>query len=210
MTRNGKYVQYGCGLSAPATWRNFDASPTLRLQRLPIVGQYFRGGSYPLFPATVEFGDIVQGLPVEPGSCKAVFCSHTLEHLTLDDFRAALRNTLRYLEPGGTFRLVVPDLEHLSRSYLGSSEADAALKFMEDSNLGRRNRPTGFGGMLREWLGHSSHLWMWDFKAISRELGEAGFRNIRRAEFGDSLEPRFKDVEDADRWQDCLGVECIK
>jgi hypothetical protein len=210
MRTNGKYVQYGCGLSAPSTWRNFDASPTLRLQRLPIIGQYFRGGPYPSFPANVEYGDIVKGLPVSPGSCKAVFCSHILEHLALDDFRAALRNTILYLAPGGTFRLVLPDLEHLSRSYLDSTDADAALKFMEDSNLGRKNRAAGLGGILREWLGHSSHLWMWDFKAISRELEAAGFREIRRAEFGDSAEQRFKEVEDHDRWLDCLGVECIK
>ena len=210
MTRNGKYVQYGCGLSAPASWRNFDASPTLRLQRLPLIGHYFRGGPYPIFPSNVEYGDIVKGLPVKAGTCRAVFCSHILEHLALEDFRAALRNTHSYLEPGGIFRLVLPDLEHLSRTYLSSQDAGAALKFMEDSNLGHRNRAVGLGGMLRKWLGHSSHLWMWDFKAIQGELEMAGFRNIRRAEFGDSAEDRFKDVEDADRWQDCLGVECNK
>ncbi|CAO5043555.1 MULTISPECIES: hypothetical protein [Microcystis] len=29
-----KYVQYGCGWSAPSQWRNFDASPTLRFERM--------------------------------------------------------------------------------------------------------------------------------------------------------------------------------
>lgn len=32
------FIQYGCGLSAPAGWRNFDSSPTLRAQRLPVLG----------------------------------------------------------------------------------------------------------------------------------------------------------------------------
>ncbi len=36
------YVQYGCGLSAPAGWNNYDASPTLRLQKLPVVGDIFK------------------------------------------------------------------------------------------------------------------------------------------------------------------------
>src|SRR5262245_22988509 len=30
------YVQYGCGLSAPDDWLNFDASPTLWLQLIPV------------------------------------------------------------------------------------------------------------------------------------------------------------------------------
>ncbi|HEX8242224.1 MAG TPA: hypothetical protein VF541_01965 [Longimicrobium sp.] len=34
----GIHAQYGCGPCAPAGWRNFDASPTLRLQRLPAAG----------------------------------------------------------------------------------------------------------------------------------------------------------------------------
>ena len=36
-----KYVQYGCGFSAPEQWLNFDASPTLRFERLPIIGSLY-------------------------------------------------------------------------------------------------------------------------------------------------------------------------
>ena len=39
---DGLYVQYGCGLSAPAGWMNFDASPTLRFERSPIGFLYTR------------------------------------------------------------------------------------------------------------------------------------------------------------------------
>ena len=31
------YVQYGCGLSAPEEWINFDASLTLKRERIPIA-----------------------------------------------------------------------------------------------------------------------------------------------------------------------------
>src|SRR4051812_43659884 len=111
---NPEYVQYGCGLSAPESWRNFDASPTLRLQRLPVVGRRLHGGGLPLFPSNVEYGDIVRGLPVSPGSCRGVYCSHVLEHLALADFRTALRNTRAILRDGGIFRFVLPDLELLA------------------------------------------------------------------------------------------------
>lgn len=90
---NNKYVQYGCGWSAPKKWRNFDASPTLRFERTPIIGKlYTRNNSR--FPENIEFGDIVSGLPIPNNSCKGVYCSHILEHLSLEDFRLALKNTV--------------------------------------------------------------------------------------------------------------------
>jgi hypothetical protein len=49
---------------------------------------------------------------------------------------------------------------------------------------------------------------MWDYKAIQKELAEAGFVEIRRAEFGDASDPNFREVEDEGRWVDCLGVDC--
>ena len=36
------YVQYGCGLSAPKEWINFDVSPTLRIQKTPILGSILK------------------------------------------------------------------------------------------------------------------------------------------------------------------------
>lgn len=201
------YVQYGAGLCGPSSWRNFDISPTLRLQRLPLVGPLFHRYG-PVFPSTVRFGDILAGLPIEKTSCDAVYCSHTLEHLSLQDFRVALRNTYGYLKPGGRFRFVLPDLEQLARDYLANPDFDAAMIFMTDSCLGHRSRPRGIVGMTRAFLGNTAHLWMWDFKAISTELLSAGFERVRRADYGDSGDPRFHDVEDKGRWENNLGVEC--
>src|SRR5437016_6228704 len=122
------YVQYGCGLCAPAGWVNFDVSPTLRLQKIPLLGRFVTHGG-PTFPKNVRYGDIVRGLPVAPGSCAVIYCSHVLEHLSLADFRTALRRTYEYLHPGGVFRFVLPDLEKLARDYVDSSDARASITF---------------------------------------------------------------------------------
>lgn len=83
------YVQYSCAWCAPAGWTNFDASPTLRFERLPIIGNLYTKNEN-RFPENVEYGDIVKGLPVPDDSCKGIYCSHVLEHLSLSDFRVAL------------------------------------------------------------------------------------------------------------------------
>ena len=56
------YVQYGCGLCAPPGWVHFDISPTLRLQRLPIIGAVFAARGSVKFTTNVRYGDIVRGL----------------------------------------------------------------------------------------------------------------------------------------------------
>lgn len=202
-----RHVHFGCGLCVPATWTNFDASLTPRLLRIPVFGGVLAGRLAP-FPPSVRFGDVVKGLPVEPGSCAAVYSSHTLEHLTLADCRRALRNTFSYLAPGGVFRLVVPDLETLVRTYTAATHDDAASDFLRESYLGTREHPRGMEARLRWWLGHSRHFWMWDYKGMRAELAAAGFVAIRRASYGDAEDAAFKDVEDASRWVDAVGIEC--
>jgi hypothetical protein len=51
---------------------------------------------------------------------------------------------------------------------------------------------------------------MWDEKNMAKELAEAGFTGIRRAQFGDNPDPKFLDVESPGRWENCLGMECFR
>lgn len=205
--QSSKYVQYGCGLSVAEGWRNFDGSPRLWLEKLPVLGRVLTG-NHRLFPETVEFGDIVKGLPVAESSCKAIYCSHVLEHLCLRDCQQALRNTRAILEPGGIFRLVVPDLAVSVQHYLENSSPQAASEFIRSTSLGRETRERGLKGMVRTWLGNSPHLWMWDFNSMRHALDEAGFVDIRRAVFGDGSDPMFAHVEVRMRWKEGMGIDC--
>lgn len=162
------------------------------------------------FPSSVRYGDIVKGLPVRNESCAAVYCSHVLEHLALDDARKALLNTFEILAPGGVFRLVVPDLEQLVRSYLDDEPARAAERLMIKSGLGVASPGRSVNRMLRCAFGSSSHKWLWDYPALRAELQSAGFSDVRRATLGDSRLDEFNIVERKERWDDCLGIECVK
>lgn len=206
------YVQYGCAFSAPAGWVNFDSSPTVRLARLPLVGRRYSKWRAP-FPPTVRHGDVVAGLPVETGRCRGVYASHVLEHLSLDDCRAALRETLRILGPGGIFRLVVPDLQVHAQRYLvelEAGDAGAAIRFLDDTGLGLRSRPRGLPGLASQLFGNSAHQWMWDEPALRAELERAGFSSIRRAELGDCVDPMFGVAEEPARFVDACAMEASR
>ena len=200
---SGALVQFGCGTCTPKGWRNFDASPTLRLQRIPIIGPILTTGTA-RFPSGVEFGNVVQGLPLTSGMAKAVYCSHVLEHLSFDELPKALRETHRILVSGGIFRGVLPDLEFHAKAYVADASERAAERFMEETLLGIKSRGSGITRLLETGFGNSQHLWMWDYKGLVRELEHAGFKHIRKAVLGDSQEKAFCSVEEVGRWQNCL------
>ena len=197
------YAQYGCGPSAGEGWLNFDASPTLRIERLPALGKIagkLSTNSQP-FPREVRYGDIVKGLPLKDGSVAGLYASHVLEHLSFGDCRKALANSLRVLRPGGIFRLIVPDLRARAKAYVeAEGDPGAAHAFMRSTYLGRSDRSEGLTGRLRHAFGNSEHLWMYDFASMKSELEAAGFAEIRRAEFGDCDDPMFQRVEKKDRF----------
>lgn len=100
-------LHYGCGTSVGTGWHNCDASPTLRLQRLPLLGVAFRR-------------------------------------------------------------------------------------------------------WLRDYHGNSHHLWMWDYKGLTKELQDAGFQGMRRCVCGDARDPAFQAVENPERFQWGLAIEATK
>lgn len=206
----GKYVQYGAGSSAPDGWLNFDASPTLRIERIPFIG--LKIGPLlrqpVIFPRSTLYGDIIKGLPVEDDSVDGLYASHVLEHLSLVDMRRALANSLRVLKPGGIFRLIVPDLKARAAAYLAAGDdPEAAHRFMRSSCLGMEGSRGTIMGRIRQVLGNSAHLWMFDYPAMAAELERAGFVDIRRAKCGDAADRMFDLVEEEGRFNDHGIVE---
>ena len=206
------YVQYGCGLSAPEFWINFDSSPTLRLQRIPVIS--IIANQKVKFPTNVKYGDIVKGLPnIEDNSCNGVYCSHILEHLALEDLRLALKNTYKIIRPGGIFRCVLPDLEDAIVNYMNekaSNPTEASINFMNTTMLGLTARPKGIKEQLIHLLGNSHHLWMWDNDSLKKEIIDAGFSNVRKCKYNDCSDERFTEVENEGRFNKAIALESIK
>ena len=206
-----RYVQYGCGFTAPEGWVNYDASPTLRFERLPLLGGLYTRNKQ-RFPSNVKYGDVVKGLPEQPDSCDAVYCSHILEHLSYNDFLVAIKNTYKILKPGGTFRGVVPDLKAAVMHYIDQFDAleAPANELMNDTMLGIDNRPKSIGAQVKNAYGNSKHLWMWDYKSLAFELKKVGFTAIRSCVFGDSPDEMFKHVEEESRFYNAAAFDCKK
>lgn len=204
-----RYIHYGGSYAGPAPkeFLNFDASPTLRLERVPLFGSLIHKNPT-RFPLNVMYGDITKGPLVHPGTAKGVYCSHVLEHLSYRDCQLALKYSFSMLASGGIFRFVFPDLNKIARDYV-AGRIDAN-EFMKESGLGEMSRSKGAKGFVKSFFGNSAHLWLWDENSIREELAKAGFGGIRRACFGDSPDPMFSLVESKGRWEGQLGIECYR
>jgi predicted SAM-dependent methyltransferase len=209
------YVHYGCGQAAPPEWKNFDVSPTLRIQKTPILGAILKSSLGQVFDKNVQYGDITEGLPgIKDGTVSGAYCSHVLEHMSLEHFRIALRNTYKMLKPGGIFRIIMPDLEVLIRDYINDKDVkkdpEASITLIKRMMMGVEVRPRNVMAVTKHLFGYLEHLWLWDWESTEKELRDAGFTNIRRCEFNDSADPMFKLVENKKRWELVVKFEAIK
>jgi len=90
-------LNVGCGTRFHRDWDNIDLSSA---------------------DDNVKAHNVLKGLPFPDNSYDGVYCSHFLEHISINDVARMLGEMRRVLKSGGILRVVVPDLEYQSKLYL--------------------------------------------------------------------------------------------
>ena len=151
------------------------------------------------FPSHVRYVTLTGPLPFEARSVHAVYLSHVLEHLHLDEGCRLLRECHRILVDGGLVRIVVPDTEHILREYQSStSNRDGGACVALNERLGFRplSRPAAL--LQRAYVALTdfhAHKFMYDRYFLRQCLEQAGFVGIEEAQFAQSRIPEIADVE---------------
>lgn len=211
MAEREVHVQYGAGSEAVEGWINYDASPTLLVQRIPLVGKLIRSKVNCVFDDQILYGNVVKGLPLLPCTVDGLFCSHILEHLSYSDCLTALKNSYEYLRYGGRFRILVPDLAiYISEYQNASTSVDASFEFMTRTGLGLHSSRKTFKKRLVDSFGNSAHRCMWDYNALRTVLSECGFVDINRFEQGKCEDQNFLKPERDHQFFAALAIECSK
>ncbi len=210
------YLQFGSGDKAAEGWTNFDASPTLRLQRIPFLNLLFKSKFNCIFDKEIKYGDIVKGLPVDDDSIDVVFCSHVLEHLSLQDFHSALDNTYGILKPGGIFRCILPDLYQYVIEYVNNISASnedrnrASLIFCDETNLGLEAKRRDLIGRIVQSFGNKMHLWMWDEYSLTDALKSHGYVDIKPFQFSGNTDSISSRPEKEYQFYRSFALQAIK
>ena len=171
-------LHIGCGPGLLDGWVNIDVAPA---------------------PLALN---ILRGLPFPDGSTQFAFVSHALEHLFFPrDVMPFLAELRRVLQPGGTLRLIVPDVSLAIEAY-GSPDT-AFFDSRRETWSWWPKDPT----RLEDFLAYSgagsepafsfeSHKYGYDFETLEKTLRMSGFTNIRRCSFMQSVHPELR-VDDA-------------
>lgn len=200
-------LNIGCGAVRPSGWINADSSLNAHLQRIPVVGKAVNK----IFK-TVEYNNsnVVymnvnkQWSEYQDNSVDVVYSSHMFEHLSLKTADLYLKESFRCLKPGGTIRVVVPDLYKICKKYILEYETgveNPSEYIMWAINMNREGQYGSNLGIMKktvlEWQGYPhQHKFMYDEKSLTKRLKQAEFTGIIALEYGIShYIADIKDVE---------------
>lgn len=199
-------INLGCGLAVTTGWVNIDGSLNALVSTLPRplhrlayrmtgANRYYSEDEYCRLLRDHYFihHDLAYSIPLADGVADFVYSSHFLEHLFRKDGEKLLMESFRVLKPGGTVRVVVPDLEHTLLLY-AAGEKDKMLSdnfFVEDDDSY-----------------YARHKYMYDFDMLADALKRVGFYDIRRCEFRKGHTPDLDRLDN--RPDESLFVEATR
>jgi len=203
------YLNLGSSTRCAPQWNNLDFSWIVRLAgypRLAAILHRYEFLSEDRYARIRSVGSkIIQwnlrkGIPFSDASFDGVYHSHLLEHMDREVAPMLLRECLRVLKPGAILRVVVPDLELLTRRYLSvvdnlpleasAREHEASIEALIDQMIVRVPHVRSEQKTLVKWLenifvGNTAragviHRWMYDHYSLGRLLSELGFVDVKQ------------------------------
>lgn len=97
----------------------------------------------------VKQANLLNKLPLKNDSSSVVYSSHFLEHIPREEVFNFLSECFRVLAPGGTIRLVLPDLQNIANEYISlrNSEQHEKADFLVHELIDQSVRTTTGGRM---------------------------------------------------------------
>jgi predicted SAM-dependent methyltransferase len=161
-------VNVGCGDLTKDGWINLDAAS-------PSGGRYYYNAVNPL--------------PFGSGAIEHIHAKHFLEHLDYFDACRFIRECFRVLRPGGSFRVVVPDLE----KYISAYHVHDQEFFDKFANLGGSVAPLATRGLVCNQMFRmgGAHKFAWDFETLAGTLKNSGFCKVELSKKG-AIDPKYQ------------------
>jgi len=117
----------------------------------------------------------------ENDSVDLIYSCHALEHFRRHQIEHVLEEWHRVLKVGGILRLAVPDFEKLVEVYLKTKD----LKLIIGLLVGRQDYP------------ENTHYIVFDYPYLSEVLQKAGFKDIHRYDWRQTIHKDYDDYSQA-------------
>jgi predicted SAM-dependent methyltransferase len=171
-------LNIGCGPAIKPGWLNVDIDPRLE------------GAIYM---------DATQPMMLRDASVDFAYCEHMIEHVTLDDAIAMLRELHRVLKPSGMLRIATPEMDKIvglknggldarQEDYVRLSNTQFGSEFERSSP---QNSCYAINRTFHEW----GHQFIYDRATLVSVLSHTGFHDVRFCEIGQSAIAEFRNLE---------------
>lgn len=131
--------------------------------------------------------DLTKTTPFPDNSVAEIYSCHLLEHLSYPQpLGGLLAECLRILQPGGRFRVAVPDAGIFLRAYCDPGRFDSEKHCRYRPAL-FSNLPIDYVNYIAYMAGHHRH--MFDEKNLIDILKKAGFVRVKLREFDQQIDP---------------------
>lgn len=214
LTNHAVKINLGSGTSLAPGWIGYDSSPNALLAKIPglrrllywlrVIDQQHLNVSW---PREIRVRNLARRkLPHASSSVDFIYSSHFFEHVSRAAADRLFRECYRVLRPNGVFRIAVPDLHANVKSYLSGYKRWSAAD-VENGPTPAEQFLEALNGLWTRPKRRSYHRYMYDDQSLTRALGSAGFRDIRRCGFRES---KISDIHQVETRTDSLYVEAIK
>lgn len=177
--RSGLQVNLGCGKDIRAGWVNIDLGAPIGQPPSGATGR----------PVFINH-DLRLGLPLAAGSCRLIYSSHFFEHLPYKTGLALMTESYRALQPGGIFRISLPNLRRMFAAYLDN---DAPYFALLDAPAVSPDVVPGTETLV-DFVNYGvyqfgEHHCIYDEEKLTRVLQSLGFRSVRVSAYQAGLDP---------------------
>jgi predicted SAM-dependent methyltransferase len=147
--------------------------------------------------------DATAPFPIPSNSFDYVFAEQLIEHVTLTDGQAMLRECHRILRDGGKIRIATPNLTTFAKLFIEKNESSHHYlrSQMQFVNTRRPDGaylstvPTPECEVLNMQMHFFGHRYLYDPDSLRAVLSAAGFQKVQLAEVGLSSDPALSGID---------------
>jgi predicted SAM-dependent methyltransferase len=148
------------------------------------------------------FLDATRPFPFADRTFAFIYSEHMIEHIPYANAVDMIRECFRVLQPGGSIRIVTPDLAFLQALLDNAPNPQRAAYFEFYQRHNRLTGPFNVTHFVNHFVRAWGHQFIYDADTLIDLLRGAGFENVRQQPLTDSGTPAFAGIAKLDRMPD--------
>lgn len=191
--KNLVMLNLGSGYIGHDDWINIDYGILSLINKLPVLKKIIFGlklapqAYNKKWPKNLRRINLRRSFPFSDDSVDFVFTAHFIEHLDKHETVNLFKEVYRSLKPGGTIRILVPDLDTVVKHYQDNDDPIERVDVLNNHFWGvlpKQDTPPSFHTRFLSLFARG-HNWLYNYDYMKKILMLSGFKasKIKKCKF---------------------------